>query len=234
MSEEVGPATPAEGLRERKKRATREAILRAAMTLFQERGFDAVTVADVARAADVSEKTVFNYFPAKEDLVFSRGVDRAAELVEAVRSRAPGEPVLEPFRRMTERLIVRIETAPVEQIVAVPRLVWASAALRERLFLAWEREAELLTPVVAEAAGVAATDLRAGVAARSLSWAHRLVFRAGLARLLAGDDRRAIAVDLREQAANAYALLAGGIAELGADADADAGAVGAGADLGPN
>ena len=62
-----------EGLRERKKRETREAIAAAAMALFLEHGFDAVTVADVARAADVSEKTVFNYFATKEDLVFFRG-----------------------------------------------------------------------------------------------------------------------------------------------------------------
>ena len=70
-------AATTEGLRERKKRQTREAIAQAAMALFVARGFDAVTVADVARAADVSEKTVFNYFPAKEDLVFARAARSA-------------------------------------------------------------------------------------------------------------------------------------------------------------
>src|ERR1700754_5119358 len=67
-----------EGLRERKKRQTQEAIAGAAMELFLEHGFDAVTVADVARAADVAEKTVFNHFPTKEDLVFFRSDDRLA------------------------------------------------------------------------------------------------------------------------------------------------------------
>src|SRR4051812_5213589 len=57
-----------EGLRERKKRETRDAIAAAALALFLERGFDAVTVADVGVAANVSEKTVFNYFATKEDL----------------------------------------------------------------------------------------------------------------------------------------------------------------------
>ena len=62
----------AQGLRERKKLQTRELIAETARRLFAERGFEAVTVAEVARAADVAEKTVFNYFPTKEDLVYWR------------------------------------------------------------------------------------------------------------------------------------------------------------------
>src|SRR4051794_41972074 len=86
-------AATTEGLRERKKRQTRETIAHAAMALFAAHGFDAVTVADVARAADVSEKTVFNYFPAKEDLVLHGGEERRAALIEAVRAR-PGGPAV--------------------------------------------------------------------------------------------------------------------------------------------
>ena len=86
-------AATTEGLRERKKRQTREAIAHAAMALFVQHGFDAVTVADVARAADVSEKTVFNYFAAKEDLVLHGGEERRAALIEAIRTRAPGVSV---------------------------------------------------------------------------------------------------------------------------------------------
>ena len=87
-----------EGLRERKKRQTREAIAAAAMALFHARGFDEVTVAEVARAADVSEKTVFNYFPTKEDLVFFRADDRLAERVEAIRNRAARRAALAHLR----------------------------------------------------------------------------------------------------------------------------------------
>src|SRR5919206_1939632 len=101
-----------EGLRERKKRRTREAIADAAMRLFAERGFDTVTVADVARAADVSEKTVFNYFPAKEDLVFAGGTDRRAALLEAIRTRPAGASLVQPFREATFAFLNWVERDP--------------------------------------------------------------------------------------------------------------------------
>jgi AcrR family transcriptional regulator len=193
-----------EGLRERKKRRTREDIAAAAMALFEARGFDAVTVAEIARAADVSEKTVFNYFPAKEDLIVQRGAERLEELIAALRAQPPGASPLEPFRRMTLDFLDRVEREPVETIVAVPRLVMGSAALRERLFVGWEREAAVLTPVIAEQAGLAPDDLLAAVTARTLSWTHRLVFRAAFTRLLDGEDQRAVAAALRVDAARAY------------------------------
>src|SRR5437870_10519437 len=90
------------GLRERKKQQTRQQIFDAASRLFEAKGFDRVTVAEVARAADVSEVTVFNYFPTKEDLFFG-GMDAFEEqLVEAVRRRAAGESVLAVFRRVLD------------------------------------------------------------------------------------------------------------------------------------
>ncbi|WP_060949210.1 TetR/AcrR family transcriptional regulator [Streptomyces hygroscopicus] len=81
----------AEGLRERKKRQTRQHISDVATGLFMERGFDAVTIAEVAEAAEVSVNTVYNYFPAKEDLF----VDREEEIVDRpsrlVRERPAGQ-----------------------------------------------------------------------------------------------------------------------------------------------
>jgi AcrR family transcriptional regulator len=200
-----------EGLRERKKRQTREVIAEAAMALFQARGFDAVTVAEIARAADVSEKTVFNYFPAKEDLVAHRGVERMAELIAAVRAQPPGASLLEPFRQMTMDFLDEVEHGPVEAIVAVPRLVMGSTGLRERLFIGWEREAATLTPLIADRAGLPPEDLVAAVIARTLSWTHRIVFRAAFTRLLAGEDQRAVAADLRVDAVRAYDLLERGL-----------------------
>src|ERR671931_1436658 len=87
------------GLRELKKQRTRELIAETARRLFTERGFDRVTVAEVARAAEVSEKTVFNYFPTKEDLVYWRLESFEEELLRAVRERDPGESVLSAFGR---------------------------------------------------------------------------------------------------------------------------------------
>jgi AcrR family transcriptional regulator len=208
-------AATTEGLRERKKRQTRAAIAEAAMALFAEHGFDAVTVADVARAADVSEKTVFNYFPAKEDLVMVGGEERRAALIEAIRTRPDGTSIVEPFRQATMAFVDAVETGPVESIVAVPRLVAGSRALRNRLFLGWEEEATRLAPVVAEEAGMPEGDLVPAVVARTLAWTHRLVFRAAFQRLLAGEDQVAVAADLREQARRAYETLEQGLAGYG-------------------
>jgi AcrR family transcriptional regulator len=204
-----------EGLRERKKRQTREAIAAAAMALFRERGFDAVTISDIARAADVSEKTIFNYFPAKEDLVFRAGGERRTAIIQAIRDRAAGESFVAPFRAATMAFLDRVARDPVEEIVAIPRLVAGSTALRNRLFLGWEEGAAVLGPVLAEESGEPEDELAPVVVARALVWAHRMTSRAAFERLLAGDDQRAVAADLRVQANRAYDLLEAGLAGYG-------------------
>jgi AcrR family transcriptional regulator len=208
-------AATIEGLRERKKRQTRETIARVAVTLFAARGFDAVTVADVARAADVSEKTVFNYFPAKEDLVLHGGEERRAALIEAIRTRPAGTSIVEPFRTGTMEFIDRVRDDPVESIVAVPRLVAGSKTLRDRLLVGWEQESATLAPVIAAEAGAPEGDLVPAVVARTLAWTHRLTFRAAFTRLLAGEDQVEVAADLRDQAHRAYEALEQGLAGYG-------------------
>jgi AcrR family transcriptional regulator len=87
------------GLRERKKQQTRQAIHRAAMRLFAERGFDATTIAEIAAAADISPRTFFSYFASKEEAVFP-GFDQAlADFDRAMRERPPGTSALEALRR---------------------------------------------------------------------------------------------------------------------------------------
>src|SRR6266566_7410263 len=117
------------GLRERKKQRTRQAILEAAFRLFEEHGFESVTVAEVARAADVSEGTVFNYFPTKEDLFYSGMQVFEAELVEAVRNRGAGESVLQAFRSFLRERSARLAKEEVAGIVAeAARVIAASPA----------------------------------------------------------------------------------------------------------
>jgi AcrR family transcriptional regulator len=207
--------TAATGLRERKKQQTRQAITRAAMKLFTRRGFDAVTVADVAEAAGVSEKTVFNYFPAKEDLVFPDGEQRWEALLEAIRNRPAGTSVVQPFRAATHEFLDHVARGSVEEIVARPRLVMGSQALRDRLFVWWEQEAALLAPVLAEAAGERDGRLAAAVVGRTLAWTHRITFRAAFTRLLAGENQKKVARDLRRQADEAYDLLEAGLRDYG-------------------
>jgi AcrR family transcriptional regulator len=207
--------TATEGLRERKKRATREAIAAAARRLFAERGFDAVTVAEVARAADVAEKTVFNHFPTKEDLVFPDGAERQAALMDAIRGRPPGASVVEPFRRWTDAFLDRVAAGDVQEFLAVAQVVMHSAAVRNRLFLAWEEEAAWLAPLIAEAAGADAGRPVPQIVARTLAWTHRGIFRAALVRLMAGEDPRRVARDLRSDARAAYDLLEGGLGGYG-------------------
>src|SRR6201985_2962230 len=86
------------GLRELKKEQTRQLIADTAWRLFADRGFDQVTVAEIAREAQVAEATVFNYFRTKEDLFYSRFEAFSARLADAVRDREPGEPALAAFR----------------------------------------------------------------------------------------------------------------------------------------
>src|SRR2546426_12222848 len=98
------------GLRERKKQQTRQLIFEAARKLFEAKGFDRVSVAEIARAADVSEVTVFNYFPTKEDLYYGGMQFFEEELIESVRGRPTGEAVIKAFRRPLLAGAPRLET----------------------------------------------------------------------------------------------------------------------------
>src|SRR3954469_3678261 len=120
------------GLRERKKRQTRELIATAARRLFGERGFETVTVAEVARAADVSEATVFNYFPSKEDLFYSGLEAFEEQLLSAIRERERRESILAAFARfvLTPRgLLSAKDPNAVERLAATTRVIEDSPAL---------------------------------------------------------------------------------------------------------
>jgi AcrR family transcriptional regulator len=203
------------GLRERKKRAAREAIATTARRLFAERGFDAVTVAEVAAAADVSEKTVFNHFATKEDLAFAGREEGIAQFVTAIAERPPDSSVLDVFRAMTHTVLEVFVAGGDEDLLAVARIIRGSRALQERLTVGWESGAAAITAVIAETSGADDDDLVPAIVARTLWFTHRSIFLAALNGLLAGEDREQLAARLRVAADRAYDQLADGLGEYG-------------------
>src|SRR6201996_7626150 len=136
----------APGLRERKKQQTRAAIAHAAITLFLERGFDHVSIAEVAEAAGVAKMTVTNYFPTKEDLVISAHGSLIPDLAGAVRGRAPGEsPVAALHRFYRAELDRRAEWTQLHDgVTPFARMTLASPTLLGAFARTWgEVEAEL-------------------------------------------------------------------------------------------
>src|ERR1700677_902534 len=93
------------GLRERKKLATRQAISDLATGLFIERGFDNVTVAEIAEVANVAKMTVFNYFPRKEDLFFDREDEGREMIRNALAQRSPNESPTVAMQNLVHRLL---------------------------------------------------------------------------------------------------------------------------------
>ena len=202
------------GLRERKKQQTHQAIAEAAQQLFAERGFDAVTVAEVARAADVSEGTVFNYFPTKEDLFYSGMQVFEAELVEAVRNRGAGESVLHAFRSFLRERSGRLAKEEVAGIVAeAARVIAASPALqaREREIVA--RYTDALAAVIAEETSAGADDLAPWAVANALMGVQRGLVVRVREKVLAGASGPKLAAYVRTQSERAFARLERGLGD---------------------
>jgi AcrR family transcriptional regulator len=205
------------GLRERKKRQTREVIAETARRLFSERGFDRVTVAEIARAADVAEKTVFNYFPTKEDLVYWRMESFEDELLETIRARGPGESVVAAFGRFVSEprgLIAARDPESRERLEAITRMITESPALRAREEQIYARYTASLAGLIALEAGTADDDIAPWVAANAMMGVHRALVDYTRRRIVAGDRGPRVARDVRVQAKQALALLEEGLGDL--------------------
>jgi AcrR family transcriptional regulator len=160
-----------EGLRERKKRLTRQLISDTATWMFCERGFDNVRVAEIAAEVGVSEKTVFNYFPTKESLVFDREDDVVRGMREALTGRGPGETPTQAILAFIELECRHIATMGPEfrpMFLAFMRLVQETPALQ----ISRQRMAANLVRAVrealAESVGVDPRDPEPAVAAHAL------------------------------------------------------------------
>ena len=209
------------GLRELKKEQTRQLIAGTAWRLFADRGFDQVTVAEIAREAQVAEATVFNYFPGKEDLFYSRFEAFSARLAEAVRDREPGEPALAAFRRaLLEEggLLAQAEAGDQKALTrlrTVNRVIAASPALLAREQQAMARSADELAALLAAETGAADDDLRPQVAANALLGLQRAVIDYVRRRVGSGQSLGGLAADVRTLTAEAFALLEQGLAGYG-------------------
>jgi AcrR family transcriptional regulator len=205
------------GLRERKKAQTRQLIAETAWRLFADRGFERVTVAEVARLADVAPATVFNYFPTKEDLFYSRLEAFGARLLEAVAAREPGEPVLAAFRRQlleSGGLLAGVEAGDaqaLQRLRTVNQVIAASPALQARERQTIAGTADALAGLLVAEGGDAADQVGAQAAANALLGVQRALIDFTRRRVLAGDDPARLAAEVRQRAEAAFALLEHGL-----------------------
>ncbi|HTE59847.1 MAG TPA: TetR family transcriptional regulator [Solirubrobacteraceae bacterium] len=193
------------GLRERKKRRTRGLIAETARRLFFERGFEATTVSDIAREAEVAEQTVFNYFPTKEDLFYSGLEAFEAELLATVGERKRGESALSAFARFVLKprgVFAMEEAGPAEatrQLQEITRVVTDSPALLAREREIFARYAASLAQLLADETGVDSESLEPWVAAHALMGAHRATIDYVRRRTLAGAGVSELARELPQQ-----------------------------------
>jgi AcrR family transcriptional regulator len=207
------------GLRERKKLRTRQLISETAVRMFVERGFDKVPVAEVARAAEVSEATVFNYFPTKEDLVYQGMEAFEAELLAAVRDRPAGEPIVAAFGRFVlapRGLLAAQDEASARHLIAISTMIAASPALLAREREIFARYTASLAALIAADTGAEAGDLRPWAAAHALMGVHQALI--GFVRRRLADapaDPARLARDVRARGRQALALLGQGLGSYG-------------------
>jgi AcrR family transcriptional regulator len=195
----------AAGLRERKKTQTRLAISDIATRLFATRGFDAVTITEVAQAAGVAKMTVTNYFPRKEDLVFDRAEGIVRGLAAAVAGRAEGESLLTAVRRDYAEAVARREVTLGISGPEFARMVEDSPVLTGRLREILEQRERALAVAIAAEAG--AGDLLQQVVAAQLASVHRVLYADAARRSLAGESRAQIQAALAAEAERAFDLL---------------------------
>lgn len=163
-------------LRERKRQELRERLSALAFELCVQHGFDSVRIADIAAAASVSEKTVFNHFPTKEDLLLPGAESLERGLVAAVAQREPSEPLLAAVRRHIFNAAERMAEVPYARRKAFEDLVRATPSLRQRLRgLSLQVEDEL-TAVISKQTSASADDPTPRVVAVALGTLLKLAY----------------------------------------------------------
>ncbi|MEU6590837.1 TetR family transcriptional regulator [Streptomyces sp. NPDC046881] len=196
------------GLRERKKQRMYQDVSDIAVRLFLERGFDAVSVAEVAAAAGISKPTLFRYFPAKEDLVLHRIADHETEAARVAAGAAdPVDALRRGFLAGLDRRdpVTGLNDHP--DVLAFHRLLYGTPALVARAYAHVERSEEAL----AEALG---GGLEARLAAGQIIAVQRILAQENWRRIAAGESVEAVAPDAVRAAERAFRRLAEGLPEL--------------------
>ncbi|MEU9578367.1 TetR/AcrR family transcriptional regulator [Streptomyces chilikensis] len=204
------------GLRERKKQRTRATISEAAIALFLEHGFHRVSVAQVAEAAEVSKRTLFAYFPTKEDLVVHRFADHESELARVVRAREPGT---DPLAAVREHFLRGLrERDPISglndhsQVLRLTRMILESPSLvarMERFKAGAERELAL---ALREATDT--PELTARLAAVQIVAVQWALAQDNARRLADGEPADARLAGAVADARHAFSLLENGLRQL--------------------
>lgn len=190
------------GLRERKKQRMYQDVSDIAVRLFLERGFDAVSVAEVAAAAGISKPTLFRYFPAKEDLVLHRIADHETEAARVVAGAAdPVDALRRNFLAGLDRRdpVTGLNDHP--EVLAFHRLLYGTPALVARAYAHVERSEAAL----AEALG---GGLDAWLAAGQIIAVQRILAQENWRRIAAGESVEAVAPDAVRAAERAFRQLA--------------------------
>ncbi|MGY2005177.1 TetR/AcrR family transcriptional regulator [Blastococcus sp. SYSU DS1024] len=202
-----------QGIREHRRQQTRERIVDAATELFEARGFDAVSVVEIAQRAGVVEKTVFNHFPVKEGLVFDADPPMRAALLAAVRRRPAGESVAAAAGSFVVAAVSLLGTPEAADGVArMARVIRGSRTLQVR-----EREilGELTTALadlIAEETEARPGQVEPWLAAHAVLGLYASLLELARDRVLAGVSGLELAAELRRQGRRGLALLQFGLA----------------------
>jgi len=213
------------GLRERRKQETRQAISDVATRMFLTRGFDAVTISEVAEAAGVAKMTVTNYFPRKEDLVFDRAGAIVGSLADAIADRRDAEGILAAIRRDYAERAARADVTLGLSSPEFAGMITASPVLAARNREMLEQAERALGDAIAAETGPAtsAADVQQRVVAGLLASVHRTLYAEATRRSLAGESHEDICEALAAAATRAFDLLEPALGSYGIRAAPDCG-----------
>jgi AcrR family transcriptional regulator len=194
------------GLRERKKQRTRETIARVARELFAERGYHATTLPDIAEAADVSTRTIFAYFPSKEDILFDDLEQMKDALARTIAERAKDTDALETVREFILNA-PRTDTSELDQ--QLHSCISSDPTLRNHLRARIAQLEEVIAPAIAQDLGTSEDDPRTQLVTGSLTAAFNLLADRG-----ASKTNRWTPKELAAQIEPVFTFLRGGLDAL--------------------